>query len=41
MEFAHGGTQGRMMVPEENIIIRADGAELLTVRTPREMPVIG
>lgn len=32
---------GRMMVHEENIVIRADGAELLTVRAPREMPVIG
>ena len=37
MEFA----AGRMMVHEENIVIREDGAELLTVRAPREMPVIG
>ena len=37
MEFA----PGRMMVHEENIVIREDGAELLTVRAPREMPVIG
>jgi Xaa-Pro dipeptidase len=32
---------GRMIVHEENIVIREDGAELLTVRAPREMPVIG
>ena len=32
---------GKMMVHEENIVIREDGAELLTVRAPREMPVIG
>ena len=33
--------RGKMMVHEENIVIREDGAELLTVRAPREMPVIG
>jgi len=32
---------GTMMVHEENIVIRDDGAELLTVRAAREMPVIG
>ncbi|HUS56302.1 MAG TPA: Xaa-Pro peptidase family protein [Thermohalobaculum sp.] len=32
---------GRMMVHEENIVISEDGAELLTVRAPREMPIIG
>jgi Xaa-Pro dipeptidase len=32
---------GKMMVHEENIVIREDGAELLTVRAPRDMPVIG
>jgi Xaa-Pro aminopeptidase len=37
MEFA----PGRMMVHEENIVIREHGAELLSVRAPREMPVIG
>ncbi len=31
---------GRMIVHEENIVIRADGAELLTRRAPREMPAI-
>jgi Xaa-Pro aminopeptidase len=31
---------GRMMVHEENIVIRADGPELLTIRAAREMPVI-
>jgi Xaa-Pro aminopeptidase len=29
-----------MMVHEENIIIRETGAELLTLRAPRELPVI-
>jgi len=37
MEF----TPGKMMVHEENIVIREDGPELLTVRAPREMPRIG
>mgnify|MGYP002625662300 CR=1 FL=1 len=32
---------GRMMVHEENIVIREDGVELLTRRAPRELPVIG
>jgi Xaa-Pro aminopeptidase len=32
---------GKMIVHEENIAIRADGAELLTERAPRELPVIG
>ncbi|MAU01092.1 MAG: peptidase M24 [Anaerolineaceae bacterium] len=32
---------GRMMVHEENIVIRQDGADLLTRRAPQEMPVIG
>ncbi len=31
---------GQMMVHEENIVIREDGATLLTRRTPAEMPVI-
>jgi Xaa-Pro aminopeptidase len=31
---------GLMMVHEENIVIRADGAELLTRRAPRDLPVI-
>lgn len=37
MEFA----PGRMMVHEEDIVIREDGAELLADRAPPEMPVIG
>lgn len=32
---------GQMMVHEENIVIREEGAELLTRRAPRELPVIG
>ena len=32
---------GREMVHEENIVIREGGAELLTRRAPRELPVIG
>lgn len=37
MEYA----PGRMIVHEENVVIRSGGAELLTRRAPREMPVIG
>ncbi len=36
MEYA----QGKMIVHEENIIIHKDGAELITKRTAREIPVI-
>lgn len=32
---------GRMMVHEENIVIKEDGTELLTKRTPRELMDIG
>lgn len=32
---------GRMIVHEENVVITAAGAELLTRRAPRELPVIG
>jgi Xaa-Pro aminopeptidase len=31
---------GKMIVHEENIVIRPDGAELLTQRAPEELPVI-
>ncbi len=31
---------GRMIVHEENVAITSDGAELLTARAPRELPVI-
>ncbi|NKB55848.1 MAG: M24 family metallopeptidase [Alphaproteobacteria bacterium] len=37
MEFA----PGKLMVHEENIVIREDGAELLTRRAAPELPVIG
>ena len=33
-------TQGKMIVHEENIIIHKDGAELITKRAAREIPVI-
>lgn len=33
--------EGRLMVQEENIVIRAQGAELLTKRAPERLPVIG
>jgi Xaa-Pro aminopeptidase len=36
LEFA----PGRMMVHEENIVVRKDGAELLSIRAPRDLPVI-
>jgi Xaa-Pro aminopeptidase len=32
---------GRLMVAEENIVVRADRAELLSTRAPAELPVIG
>jgi len=32
---------GKLMVHEENLVIREDAAELLTRRAPREMPVVG
>jgi Xaa-Pro dipeptidase len=31
---------GKMLVHEENVVITPDGAQLLTRRAPREMPVI-
>ncbi|HUR42637.1 MAG TPA: Xaa-Pro peptidase family protein [Aestuariivirga sp.] len=37
MEYA----PGKMIVHEENIVVRAEGAELLTKRGPRELPVLG
>ena len=36
MEYA----EGKMIVHEENIIINKDGAELITKRAPREIPII-
>ena len=32
---------GRMMVHEENLVVRADGPELLSRRAPAEMPILG
>lgn len=32
--------EGRVMVHEENIVVRSTGAELLTARAPAELPVI-
>ena len=31
---------GKMIVHEENIIINKDGAELITKRAPKEIPII-
>ena len=36
MEYANG----KMIVHEENVIIRKDGAELITKRAPKEIPII-
>ena len=36
MEYA----PGKMIVHEENIVIQEDGAELITKRAPKEIPVI-
>lgn len=40
IEPSLGYGNGRMMVHEENIVVRADGAKLLTTRAPRELPII-
>ena len=40
LEPSLGYGDGLIMVHEENIVIRADGAELLTRRAPPELPVI-
>jgi len=32
---------GRMMLHEENVVVRADGPEMLSRRAPRDLPVIG
>ncbi|NVK13398.1 MAG: aminopeptidase P family protein [Rhodobacteraceae bacterium] len=40
LEPSLGYGDGRIMVHEENIVVRADGAELLTVRAAPELPVI-
>ena len=31
---------GKMLVHEENIVVTEDGPKLLTIRAPREMPII-
>ncbi|MEM6624085.1 MAG: Xaa-Pro peptidase family protein [Pseudomonadota bacterium] len=36
MEYA----PGKMLVHEENIVLTADGAQLLTTRAPRELPIL-
>ncbi|MDE9451558.1 aminopeptidase P family protein [Aliiroseovarius sp. Z3] len=40
LEPSLGYGDGRIMVHEENIVVRAGGAELLTTRAPQELPVI-
>ncbi|MBY6068700.1 Xaa-Pro peptidase family protein [Leisingera aquaemixtae] len=40
LEPSLGYGDGRIMVHEENIVVRADGADLLTVRAAPELPVI-
>jgi len=40
MEFSRDESGGKVMVHEENVVVRDGGAELLTVRAPRVMPVI-
>lgn len=41
LEPSLGYADGRMMVHEENLVVRAGGPQLLSVRAPRELPVIG
>ena len=31
---------GRMMLHEENVVVRADGAQLLSTRAPESLPII-
>ena len=40
LEPGYSFAPGKMMVHEENIVIRDKGAELLTRRAPREIPII-
>ncbi len=40
LEPGMGYDRGKMMVHEENILITEDGAELLTLRAPAELPII-
>lgn len=40
LEPSLGYGNGRIMVHEENIVVRADGVELLSTRAPQELPVI-
>ncbi len=35
------GSQNKVLVYEENIVVTEDGSELLTRRAPTEVPVIG
>ena len=39
LSFAADG-QARIMAHEENLVVTQDGCELLTTRTPRDMPVV-
>jgi Xaa-Pro aminopeptidase len=32
---------GRLLVHEENVVLRADGCELLSARAPERLPEIG
>lgn len=41
LEPGYAFADGKMMVHEENIVIRADGPQLLTKRAAPEMPMIG
>ena len=41
LEPGYAFAEGKMMVHEENIVIRKEGAELLTKRAARTMPIIG
>ena len=36
----NGQTERRIMVHEENLVVTEDGAELLTARTPAELPIV-
>ncbi|MEM9583017.1 MAG: Xaa-Pro peptidase family protein [Pseudomonadota bacterium] len=40
IEPGHDFAPGKMMLHEENVIVRADGAELITRRAPADIPIL-
>jgi Xaa-Pro aminopeptidase len=40
IEPGYDFAQGKMMLHEENVVVRADRAELITRRAPRNIPIL-